>query len=370
MEAKKTAFYERHIQLHGKIVEFAGYKMPMFYEGIVPEHLTVRKSAGMFDLSHMGEFIVKGDGAMEFIQRIVTNDVSGLSSHKVLYSAMCYPDGGIVDDLLVYRFHDHWMLVVNASNIEKDWNWLVEHKPDNVILENHSDDTALLAIQGPYAEQVLQKLTIFDLSTVPYYTSNVGVIAGEKMLFSRTGYTGEDGFELYMQPKVALKLWDAVAEAGEPIGIKPIGLGARDTLRLEMKYALYGNDIDKTTNPIEAGLGWIVKLGKGDFIGRGVLLREKEEGPKRKLVCIELQERAFPRHGYTIQYQGYPVGVVTSGTFSPSLNKGIAMGYVSSELAKVDTPIEIEVRGKLISAVISKCPFYKKGTVKIHHKKQ
>ncbi|MCD6530943.1 glycine cleavage system aminomethyltransferase GcvT [bacterium] len=367
-EPKKTPLYPKHVFAHAKIVEFAGFVMPMFYEGIVPEHKAVRQNVGVFDVSHMGEFYVSGPRALEFIQKMTTNDASRLSEWQAQYSAMLYDHGGIVDDLLVYRLPDRYMLVVNAANIDKDFEWLKSHLPESgVELYNASDEVAQIAIQGPQAQGVLQKLVNHDLEQIKYYHAAELDVAGERMLVSRTGYTGEDGFELYMKPEAAPKIWDALLEAGEPFGIKPCGLGARDTLRLEMKYALYGNDIDETTNPYEAGLGWIVKLEKGDFIGRDAIIDAKAKGLKRKLVCLELQERGFPRHGYKVFREGEEVGVVSSGTFSPMLNKGIALAYVPREFSKVGNAFEVQVRNVKIPAVVVKPPFWKNGTVRVKH---
>ena len=366
MEAKRTPFYYKHLEKRAHMVNFSGFEMPLFYRGIVPEHLAVRASVGMFDLSHMGEFIVRGDGAFDFVQRMTTNDVLALSMYQIQYSTMCYDDGGIVDDLLVYRLPDGvYMLVVNASNIEKDFDWLRSHLPSSgVVLEDVSDRTGLLAIQGPRAEAVMQKLTDYPLDNLAYYRSAEAEVAGRKILFSRTGYTGEDGFELYLPPDACEPMWDAVEDAGREFDIKPVGLGARDSLRLEMKYCLYGNDIDKTTNPIEAGLGWIVKVHKGDFVGRDAIMRVKEEGTKRKLTSFVLRDRAFPRQHYPIKKNGEKIGEVTSGVFSPSLEKGIALGYIPREYAKIGETVYIEVRGRDYPAEIIKPPFWKKGSHK------
>ncbi len=361
-EVKLTPLYDIHIKAGAKMVEFAGYKMPIQYHSITAEHLRVRKTVGMFDLSHMGEFIVSGEKALDFLQKMTTNDVSSLKEYQVQYSAMCYPDGGIVDDLLIYRLPDRFMMVVNAANIEKDYNWLKEHLTAGVKLENISDNIGLIAVQGPNAQEVMGKLTDDNLDSLEFYHSAEGVVGGYQILYSRTGYTGEDGFELYLEPTVCEDLWWKIADAGEEFDIEPIGLGARDSLRLEMKYALYGNDIDQTTNPIEAGLGWICKLDKGDFIGKNVIAKIKEEKPKRRLVAFELKERGFPRHNYNILHNGEVVGKVTSGIFSPSLNKGIGLGYVPRSLSKAGTDLEIDIRGKHLEAVVVKPPFYKRGS--------
>jgi aminomethyltransferase len=327
------------------------------------EHKRVRKTVGLFDLSHMGEFHVRGEGAWQFIQRAVTNDIAQLEIGQVLYTCMCYPDGGIVDDLLVYNLGDNYMLVVNASNIDKDFVYLQSLiKSDDVELMNLSDQTALLAIQGPDAQKVLAKMTDHDLESIPFYWSAVADVAGVEMIFSRTGYTGEDGFELYFPPEYAEKVWDAARDAAKEFGGEPIGLGARDSLRLEMKYTLYGNDIDQTTNPIEAGLGWTVKLDKPDFIGKEAIARVKAEGVRRRLVGFELKEKGIPRQHYPIVCGGKKVGDVASGTFSPMLEKGIGTGYVEKPYDKTGNEIGIEIRGKIIPAEIVRPPFYKNGT--------
>jgi aminomethyltransferase len=363
-ETKKTPFYQIHLKNNAKMVEFAGYWMPIQFKGIMEEHRKVRSSVGLFDITHMGEFEVKGKDALAFLQKTTTNDVSKLSDYQVQYSCMCYEDGGIVDDLLVYRLPDRFFLVVNASNIEKDFNWLKSHLFGDVKLENLSDQTALLAIQGPIAEKVMVKLTDVDLGKIKYYWAARGKVAGKDILFSRTGYTGEDGFELYMPNEYGEHFWDSIMQAGKEFGIKPIGLGARDSLRLEMKYMLYGNDIDQTTNPLEAGLGWIVKLDKGDFVGKEPTLKLQREGLKRKLVAFELSDKAFPRQHYQIEKNGQKIGEVTSGTFSPSLEKGIGLGYVDIQYSETGTDLNINIRGKDYPAKVTKPPFYKKFTHK------
>jgi len=308
----------------------------------------------------MGEFIVKGSNAEAFLQKITINDVSKVDVRQVQYSAMCYPEGGIVDDLLIYRFPDHYLMVVNAANLDKDWEWANRHLIGGVTLTNESDRYSLLALQGPMAQKTLQKLTALDLGKLDYYWLDEAEAAGVPMMISRTGYTGELGYELMMPNESAVKVWKAVMAAGAEFDIEPIGLGARDTLRLEMKYCLYGNDIDQTTNPLEAGLGWITKLNKGEFISREALLQIKAAGLKRKLIGFDMPGRAFPRHGYAIYSGGERVGVVTSGTFSPSLEKGIGTGYVPVELAAVGTPLEIEIRNSRMPATVCETPFYKK----------
>ncbi|HOC25932.1 MAG TPA: glycine cleavage system aminomethyltransferase GcvT [bacterium] len=342
------------------MVEFAGYYMPIQYRGIIEEHRRVRTTVGLFDVSHMGEFIVKGSNAEAFLQKITINDVSKVDVRQVQYSAMCYPEGGIVDDLLIYRFPDHYLMVVNAANLDKDWEWANRHLIGGVTLTNESDRYSLLALQGPMAQKTLQKLTALDLGKLDYYWLDEAEAAGVPMMISRTGYTGELGYELMMPNESAVKVWKAVMAAGAEFDIEPIGLGARDTLRLEMKYCLYGNDIDQTTNPLEAGLGWITKLNKGEFISREALLQIKAAGLKRKLIGFDMPGRAFPRHGYAIYSGGERVGVVTSGTFSPSLEKGIGTGYVPVELAAVGTPLEIEIRNSRMPATVCETPFYKK----------
>ncbi len=363
-ELKGTPFHALHVKNKAKIVEFADYLMPIQFRGIMEEHRKVRSSVGLFDITHMGEFEVWGDGAETFVQRITTNDVSKLATYQVQYSCMCYDHGGIVDDLLVYRLPDYFLLVVNGACLEKDFVWLSDHPSRDVELKNVSEQTALLALQGPKAEDVLKKLTDENLSDLRFYWSTWGKVNGIEMLFSRTGYTGEDGFELYFSPEHAESMWEALMEAGEEFDIEPIGLGARDSLRLEMKYMLYGNDIDQTTNPLEAGLGWIVKLDKGDFVGKEPTLRLKQEKPKRKLVAFELKDQAFPRPHYQIQKDGKRIGEVTSGTFSPTLNRGIGLGYVPVEYSRTGTELDIMIRGKPQKGIVVKPPFYKNFTHK------
>ena len=360
---KTTPFTDVHIALGAKMHEFAGYNMPIEYSGIIDEHNTVVNGVGVFDVSHMGEFWVKGPHALELIQKITSNDASKLPLGKAQYT--CFPNetGGIVDDLLVYHYEpEKYLLVVNASNIDKDWNWCVSHNTVGAELENASDRMAQLAIQWPKATEVLQRLTPVDLSSIPYYAFTTGEFAGcPQVIISNTGYTGAGGFELYFYPEDAKKIWDAIFEAGKPEGIKPIGLGARDTLRLEMGFCLYGNDLDDTTSPIEAGLGWITKFVDGkDFTNRAELERQKKEGVSRKLCAFELVDKGIPRHGYAIvDAEGKEIGHVTSGTMSPVLKKGIGMGYVQTAYAKPGTEIYIQVRNRNLKAQVVKAPFRK-----------
>ncbi|TZF82127.1 glycine cleavage system aminomethyltransferase GcvT [Pedobacter sp. BS3] len=358
---KNTALTEIHIAAGAKMVPFAGYNMPVQYAGINAEHETVRKAVGVFDVSHMGEFILKGDNALDLIQKVTSNDASKLYDGKVQYAYMPNETGGIVDDLLVYRIDERtYMLVVNASNIEKDWNWISRYNTFGVEMKDISDRTALLAVQGPLAAQALQSLTDIDLSAMEYYTFKKGTFAGiNNVLVSATGYTGAGGFEIYVDNQHAIHIWNEVFKAGEPYGIKPIGLGARDTLRLEMGFCLYGNDIDETTSPIEAGLGWVTKFTK-DFVNSEALKQQKQQGVARKLVGFEMVERGIPRHDYAIvDASGNPIGKVTSGTQSPSLQKAIGMGYVNTDMAAEGTEIFIRIRDNNIKAKVVKLPFYK-----------
>ncbi len=363
---KTTPFTAKHIALGAKMAEFAGYNMPISYSGINDEHNAVRKNAGVFDVSHMGEFILKGENALDLIQRVTSNDASKLTAGKIQYSCFTNDSGGIVDDLLVYCFKENseYMLVVNAANIEKDWNWIMKHNSKGVEMENISDKTGLLAIQGPNATKILQPLTDMDILNLKYYTFTKGKFAGvDNVLISATGYTGAGGVEIFFEDlqtggqSNADKIWDAIFGAGAPEGIKPAGLGARDTLRLEMGFCLYGNDIDDTTSPLEAGLGWITKFTK-DFTARPILEKQKSDGIKRKLVGFEMTDRGIPRHGYEIKdASGLCIGVVTSGTQSPSLNKAIGMGYVDVKDSMIDSEIFISVRDKLLKAKVVKLPF-------------
>lgn len=359
---KNTALTQKHISLGAKMVPFAGYNMPVSYSGLNDEHATVRNSVGVFDVSHMGEFILKGDKALDLIQRVTSNDASVLVDGKAQYSCLPNNDGGIVDDLIVYRIDEKsYMLVVNASNIEKDWNWIKQHNTENVEMHDISEKTSLLAIQGPNAMATLQKLTDIKLADIPYYAFVKGKFNGvDNVVVSNTGYTGAGGFEIYFENEYAEKMWDSIFEAGKEFGIKPIGLGARDTLRLEMGFCLYGNDIDDTTSPIEAGLGWITKFTK-EFTNRAKIEKQKTDGVTKKLVGFEMIDRGIPRHDYQIaDAQGNIIGKVTSGTQSPTLNIAIGMGYVNKDFAKADTEIYIMIRDKAIKAKVTKMPFLKK----------
>ncbi|WP_419700503.1 glycine cleavage system aminomethyltransferase GcvT [Mucilaginibacter sp. NFX135] len=358
---KNTALTDTHIKAGAKMVPFAGYNMPVQYAGINAEHETVRKAVGVFDVSHMGEFILKGDHALDLIQQVTSNDASKLYDGKVQYSCLPNADGGIVDDLLVYRLDEKtYMLVVNASNIEKDWDWISKYNTIGVEMKNISDRTSLLAIQGPKAAEALQSLTDVDLVSMEYYTFNRGKFAGvDNVIISATGYTGAGGFEIYFDNQYADQIWEAIFKAGEPFGIKPIGLGARDTLRLEMGFCLYGNDIDDATSPLEAGLGWVTKFNK-TFTNSEALQQQKQAGVSRKLVGFEMIERGIPRHDYPIvDAEGNNIGKVTSGTQSPSLQKAIGMGYVNTEFAKEGAEIYISIRDNKVKAKIVKPPFYK-----------
>ena len=353
---KRTALYQMHLKHKAKMVPFAGFEMPIQYHSIRAEHRRVRETVGVFDVSHMGEIEIHGENAIDMVQYVMINDASALAVGQVQYSAMCYPDGGIVDDLLVYRFTDRYLLVVNAANKNKDLQWLLDNQLPACEIKDTSDQVTQLAVQGKKAEDTLQKLTAIDLSQIHYYWFAEGELAGVRMLISRTGYTGEPGFELYFENAAAEHVWQKIFEAGDEFQIEPIGLGARDSLRMEKKMCLYGNDIDQTTNPLEAGLGWITKLEGADFIGRESLLKIKEAGVNRRLVAFVLKDSGFPRKGYEICIDGRPIGHVTSGTVSPILEKGIGLGYVSKEHAKAGTVIKIKIRNQLITAEIVKPP--------------
>lgn len=359
---KNTPFTDKHIALGAKMAAFAGYNMPISYTGINEEHHCVRTNAGVFDVSHMGEFILKGPDALDLIQRVTTNDASKLTDGKAQYSCLPNNEGGIVDDLLVYCVEENkvYMLVVNASNIEKDWNWISSHNTKGVEMHNISDKTALLAIQGPKATEYMQQLTDMDITGLKYYTFTKGKFAGiENVLVSATGYTGAGGVEIYFEDVdgAADKIWEAIFNVGTPLGLKPIGLAARDTLRLEKSFCLYGNDIDDTTSPLEAGLGWITKFTK-DFTSRAIFEKQKADGLKRKLVGLEMVDKGIPRHGYLVQNMaGEEIGVITSGTQSPSMGKAIGMAYVSTANAAEGTEVNVMIRDKGVKAKVVKMPF-------------
>ncbi|WP_274475411.1 glycine cleavage system aminomethyltransferase GcvT [Mangrovimonas aestuarii] len=358
---KNTALTDTHIALGAKMVPFAGYNMPVQYEGVNIEHETVRNAVGVFDVSHMGEFFIEGPHALELIQKVCSNDASKLTVGKAQYSCLPNDNGGVVDDLIVYRMAEEtYLLVVNASNIEKDWNWISSKNDVGAEMKNLSDEYSLLAIQGPKAVEAMQSLSSHDLGAIKFYNFVVGDFAGfDDIIISATGYTGSGGFEIYCKNDQVQTVWDKVLEAGADFGIKPIGLAARDTLRLEMGYCLYGNDIDDTTSPIEAGLGWITKFTK-PFTNHEALKAEKEAGPSRKLVAFEVEGKGIPRQGYEIvNGEGEVIGNVTSGTMSPSMGKGIGLGYVPTELSSVDSKINIQIRKKVIPATVVKLPFYK-----------
>jgi aminomethyltransferase len=361
IKMKDTALSSTHEALGAKMVPFAGYNMPVQYEGVNAEHETVRQSVGVFDVSHMGEFLIEGEHALELIQKVSSNDASKLTIGKAQYSCLPNDNGGIVDDLIIYKIKEEtYLLVVNASNIEKDWNWIQSKNDVGATMRNLSEDYSLLAIQGPKAIEAMQSLTSHDLADIKFYNFIVGNFAGiEHVIISATGYTGSGGFEIYCKNSEVKQIWDKVLEAGADFGIKPIGLAARDTLRLEMGYCLYGNDIDDTTSPIEAGLSWICKFSK-EFTNSNALEDEKRRGPERKLIAFELDDRGIPRQGYDIiDSQGKKIGVVTSGTMSPSLGKGIGLGYVPTIFASVDSKINIQIRKNTVPATVIKLPFYK-----------
>jgi aminomethyltransferase len=354
---KKTGFYNKHVEHNAKLVEFVGYYLPIQYTSILEEHKKVRSTVGIFDVSHMGEIEIAGSNALDFINYITINDAAKIEINQAQYTAMCYRDAGIVDDLIVYHLKDRYLLVVNAANTQKDFDWIMENKTNGVSIKNVSDDISQLAIQGKKAEPTLQKLTDIDLSSIKFYTFIECKLAGTPMIVSSTGYTGEPGFELYFDRKYSESVWDQIIEAGKEYDIAPIGLGARDSLRLEKKYCLYGNDIDSSTNPLEAGLGWITKLDKKDFIGKDELLKIKQEGIKRKLLGFEVEGRMIPRHGYEIKKNNETNGFVTSGAFSPILQKTIGLGYVNISYSNIGEEIEIENKGRSVPAKIVKTPF-------------
>jgi len=361
---KRTPLYEIHSALGATIQPFAGYLMPIKYDTIQKEHMAVRNSVGAFDLTHMGEFRVTGPDSTAFLDNLLTNDAD-VSNGKAYYSTMCYPDGGIVDDLIVYRIGtEEYLMVVNAANLDKDWAWVQSHLTGfSVKVKNESDDTALVAIQGPKAQAVCSKLTSENLEEIGYYEHTTGKFAGVDALIARTGYTGEDGFEIYMKNQDAVAVWEAVMKAGEEFGIVPVGLGARDTLRLEVGYPLYGNDIDHSTTPVEAKLGWVVKLkSEKQFIGREVLEQQKSEKPGRNLVGMMVTGKGFPRHGTPVFSGDRKVGIVTSGSIAPALGEAVCLGYIEQGFQKMGNELEAEIRGKRIPLKIVKLPFYTNGS--------
>jgi aminomethyltransferase len=363
---KRTPLHAEHLSLGAKLVPFAGFEMPVQYSGgITAEHRAVRERAGLFDVSHMGELYLRGADALALVQRVTVNDASRLSAGRAQYSAMCLPEGGIVDDLVVYAFRDAFMLVVNAANHDKDLAWIrAAAQGLDVEVTDRSDEIALLAVQGPGSRPIVEALSDLQVDRIGYYRFGEGTVAGIPAVVSATGYTGEDGFELYVPAEGAVKLWRALLKAGKSAGLEPAGLGARDSLRLEMGYPLYGNDLDESHTPLEGGLGWLTKLDKGDFIGRDALLAQKERGLARRLVGLTLEEKGFPRPGYTIRAGGRDVGVLSSGTMSPTLGKGIAMGYVPAELANPGTRLQVDLRGKPAGAVVVSLPFHTKGSLR------
>lgn len=358
---RRTPLYEEHVRAGAKIVDFAGWAMPMYYRGIIGEHRLVRRAVGLFDVSHMGEFVVTGSDALASLERVTTNRVASLTEGRVQLSLLCNEDGGILDDLLVYRLPGRYMLVVNAANREKDLAWVRGNVRGDTRVEDASDGTALVAVQGPLAERVLEVVPDADVASLPYYHSAAMKVAGRDALVSRTGYTGEDGFEIYCEPEDAVTVWGALLTAGKGAGIEPVGLGARDTLRLEMGYALYGNEMDETRTPVEAGLLWVTKLDKGDFIGREAIAARKEEGAPERLVGFELLERGIPRKDQPVVAGGEVVGRVTSGSYSPSLEKGIGLGYVASGAGD---EVAISVRGTNVPAKVVGLPIYREGSVR------
>ena len=363
MTLKRTALYEKHKEAGAKIVPFAGYEMPVQYSGVIDEHQTVRNHVGLFDVSHMGEVEFKGDKALEVANRIITNDLNRIEDGQACYTAMCRPDGGIIDDLVTYRISpQHILICVNASNREKDFNWMKEQANGECEVIDRSDDYVQIAVQGPNAVELVGRLADRDVKEIGTYRFALGKIDGKEAIISRTGYTGEDGFELYVPSEDGPAVWDALLAKGEDLGVKPAGLGARDSLRLEMRYALYGNDIDETTHPLESGLGWVVKLDKEDFIGKEALTKIKAEGNTRRMVGFEMVDRGIARHDYPVVNEaGEEVGKVTSGTKGPSVGKAIGIAYVPVSHAKAGSEILISIRGKPAKALVVKTPFYKKG---------
>lgn len=364
-DLRRTPLYDEHERLGAKLVEFAGYAMPVQYSGIMAEHRAVRERAGLFDVSHMGELEVRGADPEGFVQYVTTNDADRIDEGQAQYTLLCQEDGAALDDCLVYRSPDGFMLVVNAANRDRDRDWISAFADRfGVRVHDRSDETALLALQGPRAEAILAPLSGFDLPDLGYYHFVETDVAGQRAVLSRTGYTGEDGFEIYLPAEAAASVWRRLLEAGESEGIEPVGLGARDSLRLEMGYILYGNDLDANHTPLEAGLGWAVKLDKGDFLGRTALLRQKDEGVRERLVGFELKERGFPRHAYEVRYRGEPAGEVTSGIVSPTLDKGIGLAYVPVEAAKPGTALDVVIRNRPVPAEVVRPPFYADGSIR------
>ena len=359
---KKTPLFDDHVICGGKIIEFAGYGLPISYTSINEEHHIVRTKVGVFDVSHMGEFTISGSGALNFIQKMTTNDLSVLKPGQAQYSILCNENGGIIDDLIIYKKRNEYLMVVNASNISKNLKWLNKHANEDVLIKNVSDFVGLLAIQGPKSRNLLNKISDIEINGIAFYNFKNGYIKGIDVMISRTGYTGELGYEIYVHSDSIIDLWKVLIKEGEKFGLKPVGLGCRDTLRMEMKYPLYGSDISENTNPLEAGLKWAVKFNKENFIGKSKLLKI-QKNPVKKLVCIEMSERAIPRYGNSILFKDYVVGKVTSGTMSPSLKKGICMGYVDRKFCSQGNPISINIRGKNKKGVIVKAPFYKSGSL-------
>jgi len=366
MSLKKTPLYNNHVSLGAKLVPFAGYEMPVQYSsGITSEHVAVRNEAGLFDVSHMGEFFVKGPDACRFLQFLTTNDVSTLTVGQCQYSLLCQDDGGIIDDLLIYRKSQEYMLVVNAARKQIDWEWLQRFAGDfEVELTDKSDKTGLLALQGPKSQEIIDSMTDLNLDDISYYHFSEGEIAGVNAIISRTGYTGEDGFEFYVDAGSTAMLWERLLDIGTPFGLKPAGLGSRDSLRLEVGFALYGNDLDAVHTPLESGLNWLVKWEKGDFVGRDALTRQKEEGLPEKLIAFVLDQKGFPRPGYPITCDGREIGKITSGTVSPSLGIGIAMGYIPGTMSVSDSDLGVKIRQQTIPSTRTRPPFYKGGSVR------
>lgn len=358
---KRTALYDEHVKLKGKMVAFGGWDMPVQYSGLADEHETCRTKVGLFDVSHMGEVMVKGSGALDYLNKLVTNNVAKIKDNQAQYTTMCYDNGGCVDDLIIHRINnDEFFICVNASNTEKDFDWMKQHASKNLSIENVSHEYTQIAVQGRFAQELLQKLTKTSLSEIKYYWFKKGEVLGEQSFIARTGYTGEDGFEIYVPWNSGPRIWNALLEEGQKYGVKPCGLGARDTLRTEMKFPLYGHEIDQNLNPLEAGLGWVVKLDKPDFIAKKALAEIKERGLKRGIVGLKSLGKAIPRQGYAVEKDGKPVGIVTSGTLSPSLKVGIAIAYVDRSLMDIGTKLDVVVRDQRVPHEIVETPFYKR----------